>query len=279
MNMKKNVDNTLLQRIQKLRESEVGRPKMSLEDVDLEAVEFLVPEYQSYNINKKGTDEWIGNFQARPARIEVPETGGYVELPDFITMDMPYLEQPYRRRGLGEQMYKKIEEATGKKIMPDTELSDYSAALHTKKGMGKSFGQKEYGPDILKSLTQSLNKLGLAEPEKVAKKAFDAMKEKIQSKGVPEFKSILPLLGKGVAAGATGLASLASEAADTEEEGSADMEKLMKLQEQDDKFRKSIGVEKEKAFDENMNKFGPKDLLDKDLQNPQFRKLRSKLKY
>jgi hypothetical protein len=231
--MKKNVDNTLLQRIQKLRESEAGKPKMSLEDVDV----IEDPEYQSFNINKKGTDQWIGNFGYRPARIDVPETGGYVELPEFITMDMPYLEQPYRRRGIGEQMYRKIEEATGKKIIPDTELSDYSAALHAKKGMGKSFGKKEYGSDILKSLVQSLNKLGLAEPEKVAKKAYDAMKEKIQSKGVSEFKSILPLLGKGAAAAAGGFASLAAEAADSEEEGSKLEEDAM-LREREEKMRR-----------------------------------------
>lgn len=264
--MKKNVDNTLLQRIQKLKESEVKKPKMSLEDVDV----IEDPEYQSFNINKKGTDQWIGNFGYRPARIDVPETGGYVELPEFITMDMPYLERPYRRRGIGEQMYKKIEEATGKKIIPDTELSDYSAALHAKKGLGKSFGKKEYGPDILKSLTQSLNKLGLAEPEKVAKKAFDAMKEKIQSKGVSEFKSILPLLGKGVAAGATGLASLASEAADAEEEGSKLEEDAMMRERDQRRFRENVGEDVATKLEENMQKLGPKDLL--------FKKLRNRLK-
>ena len=136
--------------------------------------------------------------------------------------------------------------------------------------MGKSFGKKEYGPDILKSLVQSLNKLGLAEPEKVAKKAFSAMKEKIQSKGVPEFKSILPLLGKGVAAGATGLASLASEAADTEEEGSLSQEKAMQREREQQRFRENVGEDVASKLEENIQKFGPKDLL--------FKNLKSKLK-
>lgn len=242
--MKKNVDRTLLQRIQDVKAKEVNRPKMSLEDVDV----VHEPEYDSFNINKKGTDQWVGNFGYRPARIDVPETGGYVQLPEFITMDMPYLEQPYRRRGIGEQMYKKIEEATGKKILPDVELSDYSSALHAKKGMGKSFGQKEYGPDIIKSLTEKLNKLGLAEPEKIAKKAFENMKEKIKEKGLTEFKSIAPLAVKGAGATATGLASLAAEAADAEEEGSA-LEEAAMLREREEmqrreQLRKMLGDEK-----------------------------------
>jgi hypothetical protein len=241
--MKKNVDRTLLQRIQDLKAKEIDRPKMSLEDVDV----IEDPEYNSFNINKKGTNHWVGNFGYRPARIDVPETGGYVELPDFITMDMPYLEQPYRRRGIGEQMYKKIEEATGKKILPDVDLSDYSAALHSKKGMGKSFGKAEYGPDIIKSLTEKLNKLGLAEPEKAAKKAFEAMKKTIKEKGVSEFKSVAPMLVKGAGAVATGGLSLLAEAADAEEEGSKLEEEAMQREfaqrQREDKMRKILGDE------------------------------------
>lgn len=274
--MKMNVDDTLLQRIEKLKESEVGRPKMSLEDVDI--VEY--PGHDSFNINKKGTDQWIGNFQARPARIYIPETKRYVEIPEFITMDAPYLEHPYRRRGLGEQMYKKMEEYTGKKLMPDVELTDYSAALHTKKGLGKSFGKAEYKDDIIKSLVKSLNKLGLAEPEKIAEKAYTKLRDTIRSKGVKEFKSVAPLLVKGAlvkgalekgatAAGA-GLLSLAAEAADATEEGSELEEAAMMREREQQKFRETVGEDVANKLEENMQKLGPKDLL--------FKKLKDKLR-
>lgn len=272
--MKKNVNKTLLQRIQDLKAKEINRPKMSLDDVEV----VPEPEFDSFNIANKNNKQWIGNFSYMPARIDVPETGGYVQLPEFITMDMPYLEQPYRRRGIGEQMYKKIEEVTGKKILPDVNLSSYSSALHAKKGMGKSFGQAEYGPDIIKSLTEKLSKLGLSNPEKIAKKAFEKMKEDIQEKGVTNFKSIAPLLAKGAGTAVAGLASLAAEAADAKDEGSTLEEAAIQREKQEENFKKAVGEDTYYSSKQNMRNVSPMDLLDPMANKPQFRNLRNKLK-
>lgn len=260
---KSNVDSTLIERIQKLRESEIDRPKLSLDDVRIEED----PKYNSFNVFNKETGEWMGNFTHRPARIEVPEAKSYVDVPEFITMDMPHLESKYRRRGIGEQMYKKIEQATGKKIIPDFDLSEYSAALHSKKGLGKSFGMSEYEGDFLKALTNRLKSLSIADPESTAKKAFSAMKEKIQSKGVPGFKSIAPLAG-----GVVGTALTAADAmAGSEEEGSKQEEETMQREQAVDKFKKAVGESAYSKLEEDMQK---RNAAEKYL----FKNLRDKIK-
>lgn len=82
--------------------------------------------------------------------------------------------------------------------------------------------------------------------------------------------AIVPLVGKTAAATATGLASLAAEAADTEEEGSKLEEDAMQREREQKRFRENVGEDVASKLEENMQKFGPKDLL--------FKNLKSKLK-
>lgn len=91
-------------------------------------------------------------------------------------------------------------------------------------------------------------------------------------------RNLSPLLAKGITAGATGLASLAAEAADFDEEGSALEEAAMLREAQDRDIRKALGDETYEKSKQFMREFGPEDLLDKDYDKPKFRTLRKKLK-
>lgn len=92
------------------------------------------------------------------------------------------------------------------------------------------------------------------------------------------YRSLLPMLAKGAAVGAGGLASLAAEASDAEDEGSAPEEAAMQREAQDRKFRKSVGEDAYQKSQQLMQDMGPQDLIDKDAQKSQFRILRNKLK-
>lgn len=227
--MARNVDwqshlNELADFLEKENQAElkIVKPKLNIEDFDL----VHSPEESTVFIKEKN-GKVIGKFPYMTSKINVPELHNYankqkVLLPENITMDYPNLDPEYRKRGLGEQVYKKVEELTGKKILPDSILSDYSSSLHEKKGLGKSFGQKEYGPDIIRQVSQQLNKLGINDlelNEKLSKGAFNRLKELIVDMGVPSFKSVAPVLGKVGAAAAGGALSLAAEAADSPDAG------------------------------------------------------------
>ena len=81
------------------------------------------------------------------------------------------------------------------------------------------------------------------------------------------------MLAKGAAVGVGGLASLAAEASDATEEGSRNEEEAMQRESQENKFKKAIGDKIYQAGQENLNRSSPMDLL-----NPNFNKLRNKLK-
>lgn len=193
-----------------------NKSKLNIEDFDIEHS----PAHSQLIIKEKN-GKIIGRFPYRPSKIRVPELYDRIRkekvfLPEHITMDYPNLEPEYRKRGLGEQAYKKVEEITGKKILPDTILTAHSSTLHEKKGLGKSFGKKEYGPGIIQQVVEQLKKLGIDDPEvteKLSKSAFKQLQESIIDMGVTDFKSIAPILGKVGAAAAGGLASAGAEAA------------------------------------------------------------------
>jgi hypothetical protein len=229
-------------------------PKLNIDDFD------ILNRKDSDNVllREKATGKIAGEFPYKNSKIYVPELLGLrgqidVPLEGYITMSGPNLEPEFRQRGLGEQAYKKIEELTGKKILPDTVLSEYSSALHQKKGLGKSFGKQEYGLDIIKLVTDKLEQLGIKDPEikqKLAKKAFDNFKKKMMSMGVTDFKSVAPILLKGsLAAGTAGL-SLAAEAAEQAFQSEslnddANANRLLKIEEGAEKFKKSFPSEDE----------------------------------
>ena len=255
-------------------------PALGLDDFDV--VED--PEYRSYNLNKKGSPkDWAGAFTHRPATIYVPDIKKFVELPEFITMDMPNLEKKYQGRGIGTEMYKKIEQDTGKKILPDYTLSPSSSALHAKKGMGKEFGKPEYYKDIVSSLKNSLDKMGVESSEEAAERAYQWLKMSVEKK-IPGFRSLAPLLAKGAAAGATGglslLAEAASEAADADEVGESYSSEAAMLRERKEKDSKEA-VDKllgKGTYDKaSLNRVSPEDLL-KDLNLQRFKKVRSTLR-
>lgn len=206
-------------------------PKLDLKNFDVALTE------DSLLVMKKGTDELVGEFPFKKS--EVIAGGRTVRLPDFITMDFPQVKENYRGKGLGEQAYKLVEELTGMTILPDTALSESSKALHTKKGMGKSFGMEEYGPSVIKSLTEKLKKMQVENPQEAAERAFSHLKTKI-SKSIPEFKSVSPWLVKGAATAGGGLASLAAEAFDAEEEGSGQQESAMKREQEQEKLKRRM---------------------------------------
>jgi hypothetical protein len=193
-------------------------PKLNIDDFDI----LNTKSSDSVFLREKATGNIVGEFPYKNSKIYVPQLHklrGQMDVPleGYITMSGPHLEPEFRQRGLGEQVYKKIEELTGKKILPDTMLSDYSSALHQKKGLGKSFGKQEYEPDIIKLVSDKLDQLEIKDPElkqKLAKNAFENFKKKMLSVGVTDFKSVAPLLVKGGIAAGTGGLSLAAEAAE-----------------------------------------------------------------
>lgn len=273
------VDYTLQERIQKLRQSEIGNPKLNLDNFDVEKD----IKTHSYLVKKKDTGKVIGEFPVKESSIYVPDINKNITVDDFITMDQPMLDREYRRRGLGEQVYKLIEKKEGKTILPDAMLSPYSANLHKKKGMGKSFGLSEYGPKLIDKIVKRLEDEGYkflgnikdkAEAHRFAKNAYDVLKKSIQDEGVSNFKSLAPFLAKGMGAAATGLLSLASEAADSESlNDDANANRLLDIEEGASKFNKQI----EKIGMEPY-RLKATDLIDPNINTPSFVKLRNILK-
>lgn len=135
---------------------------------------------------------------------------------ELITMTSE-LEPELQRKGLGRQIYKQAEIDTGKKIIPDMMLSDKSASLHSKYGLGKEFGLSSYEEAIKKGIEKKVEfdnsqtprpKSTLwtgkmledidsppAWPPEVAKKHYETMKKIFKDTyGMDTFKSILPFL-------------------------------------------------------------------------------------
>jgi hypothetical protein len=227
-------------------------PKLNIED-------FIIEENEDgVFLREKERGKIIGRFPYKDSYMYVPELTRHtrktnvVPLEGYITMDYPKLDPEYQKRGLGEQAYKKVEELTGKKILPDSILSEYSSALHEKKGLGKSFGKQEYGPDIIKLVAEQLEKLNIKDPEaieRLSKEAFSNFKRLVTDK-VPSFKSVAPILTKGALAAGTAGVSLATEAADqmlnTESlNDDANANRLLKIEEGAEKFKKSFPSEDE----------------------------------
>ena len=116
---------------------------------------------------------------------------------------------------------------------------------------------------------------------------LDKMRASIVKKTISEakspskfgiYRSLLPVVAKGGAAVAGGLASLAAEASDATEEGSSIEEAAMEREKQDRKFRNTVGQDTYNASQKLLRSIGPKDLIDPDAQKSQFRTLRNKLK-
>lgn len=132
---------------------------------------------------------------------------------NLILMDYPFIEnENLRGRGIGREIYSLIEKDTGKKIVPDTDLSSHAASLHKKYGLGKKFGSAKYEPEIVSSIESSLKKasdelseseiekLSDSEIKQAASERYKALKEYMK-KLLPEFgfvsKTALPALGTG----------------------------------------------------------------------------------
>jgi len=231
-------------------------PRLDINDFELKKH----PEYDWVEIFDPKTSQKAGSFQWVPARIQDvgnilkqnidPDDPHTFELPGHVMMDYPELEDQYKARGLGEQMYKKIEELTGKKVMPDTSLTDASLGLHKRAGLGQGFGSSNYSPDIKNAITAEAERLkGAGELSKrfSGSKAADVMYDKLKNHfhkiGLKDFKSIAPLLGKGLAAGASAGLSLGAEAADTESIGDPNEDRIIqgevKSQQDIDRIQKS----------------------------------------
>lgn len=165
------------------------------------------------------TNQVVGKFPWDQAKAYDYMDHGAESFPldNLIKMKSPELNPDLQRKGLGEQVYSQIEKITGKTIIPDVDLTENAANLHEKKGLGKSFGSSNYKPKIIDSI---INKLGDSSANRLrAEKIYNVMKGEIVDSGVKGFKSIAPLLGKGLAAGAGGALSLAAEASDSPEVG------------------------------------------------------------
>ena len=91
-------------------------------------------------------------------------------------------------------------------------------------------------------------------------------------------RSLLPMVGKGLLAGATGAASLAAEASDIEGEGSLQEEQQLERDKASAKLKKSIGPDAFNKFQENIRQMSPQDLLDPNYDKPKFGVLKKKLK-
>lgn len=266
------------------------KSKLNIEDFDIK--KFVDSQGGGISLIDKETGETIGRFPYRNSRIDVPELYEYIKkesvaLPEHITMDYPKLEKQYRKRGLGEQAYKKIEEITGKKILPDTILSSGSSALHQNKGLGKSFGKQEYGPDIIRLVNAQLRKLGFEDPEiieRLSKNAFKTLKNTIVDAGVTDFKSVAPLLVKGGIAAGTGALSLAAEAAmegfDAESlNDNANANRLLDIQEGAEKFKKSFPSNDEYyKFEQNIKNRPIEEKIPLEINN-KFPKLKQNINY
>lgn len=91
-------------------------------------------------------------------------------------------------------------------------------------------------------------------------------------------RSLLPMVGKGLLAGAAGAASLAAEASDIEGEGSLQEEQQLERDKASAKLKKSIGPDAFNKFQENIRQMSPQDLLDPNYDKPKFGVLKKKLK-
>lgn len=129
---------------------------------------------------------------------------------DYWMMHSPDIyEDSIKNRGLGNQVYSMIEKDTGKKIMPDWRLSEYSKNLHKKYGLGKKFGSEEYGPTLKQGVETNLTKaqeelkaanilsegeeLSDKEIKEIADKQVESFSKRVRS-NLPEFKSIIPYI-------------------------------------------------------------------------------------
>lgn len=91
-------------------------------------------------------------------------------------------------------------------------------------------------------------------------------------------RSLLPMVGKGLLAGAAGAASLAAEASDIEGEGSLQEEQQLERDKASAKLKKSIGPDAFNKFQENIRQMSPQDLIDLDYDKPKFNTIRKKIK-
>jgi hypothetical protein len=210
---------TLLERMQKVVSENAKESKLDLNDFDIR----YEPKDELFLIYDKN-DNYIGRFPYSTPKIRVRDTEDFLgnqlyPLPNYITMDVPRLKPEYQGRGLGEQMYKHIEKVTGKTILPDDMLSSAGKALHEKKGLGKSFGKKEYGPSIIADLIKQIKESNIYtnisddKAKALATEAFENFSSRVR-KNLPEFKSIAPLIGKTALIGAGGALSLGAKAAE-----------------------------------------------------------------
>jgi GNAT superfamily N-acetyltransferase len=254
-------------------ESQQKLSKLSLKDFelkhhpDLDQVEMIDPKTGK----QAGSFQWVKEHIKDPSVVDPERYFGKGErripLDGFIKMDYPHVEPEYRGRGLGGQMYKHIEELTGKKIMPDTELSPSSLALQGKKGLGKSFGSDNYKPGIIKGILDSLGDTPVN--RKLAEQLYKDRKDDMMKAGLKGFKSILPMLGKIGAGAATAGLSLASEAADTTDMDAggqlAHERELAERKRRDSATSKNS--EMQKLYDNIDSNYGvsPGELLDTDL--------------
>lgn len=191
-------------------------------------------EYGIRRIDPTGT---IGNFT---------EVGKVTAFPselsnELITMGSDIPEE-LQRKGIGRSIYKLAEKETGKKIMPDLMLSDMSAPLHKKYGLGNEFGLSSYEEKIKKGMEKranfhnknfagkleevgspysgySMKEVEPLWPSEYADEEYKRIKKIMnEAHGLDKFKSIVPFLkpiGVGLTAlGAAGYSDMAGAATD-----------------------------------------------------------------
>lgn len=178
---------------------------------------------------------------------------------ELITMS-GNLSPELERKGIGRQIYAMAERDTGKKVLPDTMLSEKSSGIHNKYGLGKEFGLDDYEGAIKKGIAKRTEQNNLSElaptkqgqirfkgstdfipdwPEQAAKEGYEAYIDKVKKHGVKGIKSIAPILkpiGMGLsAAAALGYSDIAGAATDiatgaiggVEEMGVSDEQKML----------------------------------------------------
>lgn len=165
-------------------------------------------KYSIRKMRKKGfdIDEEVGRFYAYPAHGTNPE--------ELIVMDSLIKDENLKGKGIARAIYKQAELDTGKKIIPDQLLTDNSAALHKKYGLGKEFGLDRYEEIIKRGVLKNNPKAY----EEYGEDVYQRLKRIMGAYGLDKFKSI-STIAKPIATGAGILGALtapdiASAAAD-----------------------------------------------------------------
>jgi hypothetical protein len=159
-----------------------------------------------------GMSEHFGGFSAFPSELNEEK---------LIVMQS-HINPEVQRKGIARQIYKQAEKDTGKKIIPDMMLTEMSAPLHNKYGLGNEFGLSNYENVIRENLekkAKAYNKEAAGTisrefdgisgslvnkelpplwPPEYSKQQYERIKRIMNSIGVDKFKSVAPTILKGI---------------------------------------------------------------------------------